>query len=243
MAGCDTIVHLAGKTGAGQLDAPWDFVRRNAETTARVLEAARQGGGKRVILASSYEVYGVPQYTPLDEAHPLVPTSPYGITMLAREALGQHLGAAYAINTVILRLFSVYGQPVSERNRKGAIPTFIRRLQLGQELILTGATGTVRDFVYIDDVVRCLIACVTARSLPDVTLNVGSGIGTSLGAVVAVLRRHFPDARVTESASASVASGYAVVADTNKAKEILRFSCESDAATAIDKMVTGHPPH
>ncbi|MBT5055535.1 MAG: NAD(P)-dependent oxidoreductase, partial [Gemmatimonadetes bacterium] len=109
LSGYDTVVHLAGRTGGGQLESPEEFVRANVETTAAVQRAAKQAGVGRVIVASSYEAYGTPQQSPLDEDHPLEPASIYGVSMAAREMIARQLGEAYGIETILLRLFTVYG--------------------------------------------------------------------------------------------------------------------------------------
>ena len=219
------------------MEVPADFVRGNVETTANVFRAAQDAGIKRVVLASSYEVYGVATTTPIEETHALSPTTPYGITMQAREALAQTLGDAFGIETIVTRFFSVYGQPMSERNRKGAIPTFVRRLQRGEELTLMGQTSTLRDYVYVGDVARCLAACISTASTGNQIVNVGSGDGCSLDRIVAALQGHFADLRASHTPGAGVAKEYDVVASTNAVEDLLDFRCQFSVEKGISQML------
>ena len=235
--GYDVVVHLAGRTGRGQLEDPAEFVRKNVETTAVVYSAARDAGVKRVILASSYEVYGFPQHLPLDEGHQLVPASPYGVTMLAREQLARMLGQAYSIRTVILRFFSVFGTPVSERNRKGAISTFVKKLARDEELTLTGSTDSMRDYIYVADVVRCLTQCISEPALGDTTLNLGTGVGTSLANILDGLRDYFPGLRCSNGVTANAPQDCNIIASTEKIRSELGFSCQFHLASALRDML------
>jgi UDP-glucose 4-epimerase len=235
--GYDVVVHLGGRTGGGQLESPADFVSGNVETTANVLRAAQDAGVKRVVVASSYEAYGVPSTTPIEETHPLAPTTPYGITMQMREALSQTLGHAYGIDTFVTRFFSVFGQPVTEHNRKGAIASFVRRLQNDEELTLMGQTSTLRDYVYVADVVRCLMACIGAGSSGSQTINVGSGDGCSLDRIVKALEGHFNDLRVSHTPAAAGAKEYDVVASTDAMRDVLGFQCQYNVESGISEML------
>jgi UDP-glucose 4-epimerase len=238
LPGYDVVVHLAGRTGQGQLDDPSEFVRKNIETTAIVYRAAREAGTKRIILASSYEVYGVPQRVPLEESHVCLPTTPYGVTMAAREGLARTLGKAYGIKTTILRFFTVFGQPVSERNRKGAIATFVRKLQRGEELTLMGSMHSMRDYIYVADVVRCLVRCIVDPTLGDTTLNLGSGVGSSLSKIIDALKCHFPDLRSSNKPGAAGAGEYDIIASTDKIRSELGFTPQYDLASAIQEMLS-----
>ncbi|NLF03349.1 MAG: NAD-dependent epimerase/dehydratase family protein, partial [Anaerolineales bacterium] len=98
------------------------------------------------------------------------------------------IGALWAIETVILRIFNAYGPgqnlPVSH---PPVIPRFLKQALGGGSLVVFGGGGQTRDFVYIDDVVDALVAAGTAPDVDRRVINVGSGLETSVTALVALI--------------------------------------------------------
>lgn len=171
VAGVDAVYHQAAQAGVRtSIDQPRKANEVNVDGTLNVLDAARDGGVDRVIVASSSSVYGETEYLPFDELHPTRPTSPYGVSKLAAEQYARVYGRVYDLDTVALRYFTVYG-PRMRPNM--AISNFVSRCTNGDPPVVYGDGRQTRDFTYIDDVVRVNERLLDADVSGEV-LNVGS---------------------------------------------------------------------
>lgn len=172
--GCETVFHLAAEPG---VRASWGsrfetYVRNNVLATQHVLEAARQTDGVRVVYASSSSVYGHAGAYPTDESVVPRPYSPYGVTKLSGEHLTQLYAENLGLKTVALRYFSVYGP----RQRPDmAFTRFCRAALTGDEITVYGDGEQVRDFTYVDDVVRATRAAGDSDGAVGNIFNVGGG--------------------------------------------------------------------
>jgi UDP-glucose 4-epimerase len=173
-ARCDAIYHLAAQSNVmGALaDADYSFTT-NAWGTYNVLQAAVESGVPRVVFSSSREVYGEPQYTPVDEEHPLAAKNPYGASKLAGEAYCRTFANCHDIDVAVLRLANVYGPGDSDR----VIPLWLREAFAGRDLAVYGGQQ-ILDFIWIDTVVDALL--LAGREGLAAPVNIGSGVGTSI---------------------------------------------------------------
>ncbi len=170
----DVIYHLAAISRVLEsVKHPRLCFDTNVTGTFNVVEVAREAGCK-IIYASSREVYGDAQYLPVDEEHPLNPKNPYGASKLAGENMMRAMAATYDMRYVIIRLANAYGQGDFSR----VIPTFLHNIKEGKNLVIYGSPSKIIDFIHVDDVVDALIECLDVNAQ---ILNIGSGIGTTLG--------------------------------------------------------------
>jgi UDP-glucose 4-epimerase len=141
----------------------------------------RDAGIPRLIFTSSGAVYGEQVKQPVGETAPAYPRSPYAVSKLAAETYVHTIGDLWGATTIALRIFNAYGpgQPVLP-SHSPVIPRFIHQALGGGSLVIFGSGEQTRDFIYIDDVVRAMIATLTADVGDQRTLNVGSGIETSI---------------------------------------------------------------
>jgi len=174
MAGCDVVFHLAAvATVVGCEAHPADAFAVNTGGTYHVLRIAEEVGVKRVVLASSREVYGEPQRLPVDENALLDPKNAYGASKMAAEMCCR-AAAADGVDVTALRLSNVYGAGDTSR----VIPCFLDNARSGRALTLYGG-GQIIDFVWIDAVVDAFVRVGFGRHVAG-ALNIGSGIGTSI---------------------------------------------------------------
>ncbi|MEM8898350.1 MAG: GDP-mannose 4,6-dehydratase [Bacteroidota bacterium] len=183
--GSDAIIHLAALISIPHsYDAPSSYVHTNVQGTLNVLEAARQLGNRKVLTISSSEVYGSAQYTPIDEAHPLVAQSPYSATKIAAEKLTESYYHSYQLPCCIIRPFNTYGPRQSVR---AIIPAVITQL-LGEERKLkVGNLFPTRDFVFVKDTVRAIETILVHDSCIGKALNISSGKETSIGELIIMI--------------------------------------------------------
>jgi UDP-glucose 4-epimerase len=184
--GAGVVFHLAALIGIPySYAAPQQYVATNVVGTLNVLEAARAAGGDtRVVCVSTSEVYGTARYTPIDEEHPLQAQSPYSATKIGAEKLAQSYALSFALPVTVVRPFNTYGPRQSAR---AVIPTIVSQCLRGREIRL-GSLDPVRDFNFVGDTVRGLIAAGTAATTPGDVFNVGSGHAVTVGEVVRLVQ-------------------------------------------------------
>lgn len=172
----ERIVHLAAQVSVVHSVAnPLVDMQVNYGGTLHVLEYARAAGVKKVVFASSAAVYGDVTAMPVGEDTPTRPVSPYGIDKLASEHALDYYAAVHGVPVTALRFFNVYGprqDPSSPYS--GVISIFTERARAGRTLTLFGDGGQTRDFVYVGDVVRAIIAAL-GDGADRVVANVGTG--------------------------------------------------------------------
>jgi UDP-glucuronate 4-epimerase len=179
LGGVDGVFHLAAQAGVRPSFEHFDvYLRRNVLATQRVLEGAA-ALGVRVVFASSSSVYGDAERYPTPEDAELLPISPYGITKLAAE----RLVAAYPVDAVVLRYFTVYGP--RQRPDMG-FSLLIDALLEDREFELFGDPS--RSFTFVGDVVDATIAAMD-RAPAGAIYNVGGGEEATVREAIATLER------------------------------------------------------
>ena len=174
--GVDYVFHLAALTGVPQsAEDPLAFDEVNARGTLNVLVAARDSGVKKVVYASSCAVYGEnADGLPQREDQPPQPLSPYAAAKLAGEAYCLVFSHLYALPTVSLRYFNVFGPRQDSGGAYAAvIPAFFKRVLAGLPPLIYGDGEQKRDFIFVKDVVRANILAA-AGTLTGI-FNVGTG--------------------------------------------------------------------
>jgi UDP-glucose 4-epimerase len=157
------------------MENPLLAFQENINSTLNVLEAATRAKVKKVVFASSCAVYGdLDLMTETDKPHPL---SPYAVSKLIGELLCQAYTEIYALPTVCLRYFNVYGERQALTSNYGlAVPKFIDCAKNNLPLPIYGTGEQTRDYVFVDDVVA---ATIFSTKLTGV-YNVGSGQSLSI---------------------------------------------------------------
>jgi GDP-4-dehydro-6-deoxy-D-mannose reductase len=174
------IVHLAGQSSvARSLTAPSETLIANTQPLVNLLEACRWAGlDPLIVTASSAEVYGdrARGDLALRETDPPRPLSPYAVSKVAQELLGQQYRRLHGLRVVALRAFNHIGPG----QRPGfALPDFARqivRIERGQQAprLSVGNLAARRDFLDVRDVARAYLAAIE-RGQPGAVYNVGSG--------------------------------------------------------------------
>lgn len=182
----DCVYHLAARVSVAEsILYPGDYNRVNTGGAVSLMEAMRDAGVSRVVLASSGAVYGSQTQQPVRETADLDPDSPYAVSKLAAETYIHTIGRLWGIETVALRIFNAYGPgqhlPVSHAP---VVPRFLRQAISGGSVVLYGSGEQVRDFVYVSDVVDALIKAADTADINRAVFNIGSGQGTSIAELV-----------------------------------------------------------
>lgn len=184
-AGIDRVVHLAAKAGVRpSIAQPLDYARANVEGTTAVLEAARRHGVSRFVFGSSSSVYGAANEVPFSEDQRIDrPISPYAATKVAGEALCHAWHHLYGLPIVVLRFFTVYGP----RQRPDlAINKFVRLLDGGEPIPQFGDGSSSRDYTFVGDIVRGIIAAADS-DLDFEIINLGGSSPIRLDELIAAV--------------------------------------------------------
>jgi UDP-glucose 4-epimerase len=189
--GVDCVYHLAARVSVAEsILYPRDYNHVNVGGTVSVMEAMRDAGIKRVVLASSGALYGEQPHKPVTEEQHPNPNSPYGVSKLAAETYVRTIGALWGIETVALRIFNAYGP--GQRTRPAHPPVvaqFLKQALTGGSLVVLGNGEQTRDFVYVDDTVDALVAAASADGVDQCVINVGSGVEVSINGLIAAIER------------------------------------------------------
>jgi nucleoside-diphosphate-sugar epimerase len=187
--GTDVVFHLGALPSVPRsVQDPLTTGAVNVEGTLNVLLAARDEGVRRLIFASSSSVYGASLVMPKTEADQPLPISPYGVSKLSAEHYCRAFTAVYALETVSLRLFNVFGPGQDPLSQYAAVvPRFITALASGNRPVVYGDGTQTRDFTYVDDVVEAFVLASKAPTAAGEVVNVAAGQETSLLALLEIL--------------------------------------------------------
>jgi len=162
-----------------------DF-RTNALGAHNVYLGCRKHEVERVLQASTAAVYGEPVYTPMDEAHPLAPISPYGASKLGAEALGMAWHHTYGLPFTAIRIFNTYGP----RQPRYVIHDLFRKIQKNpRQLEVLGTGEQVRDYCYVTDTVGAFLDLALKPDLAGEVFNIAGGAPISIRELVDMILR------------------------------------------------------
>lgn len=186
----DFIFNLAGQVShLDSMEDPYTDLEINVRSQVSILEACRKNNRDvKIIFTSTRQLYGKPQYLPVDELHPLHPTDVNGINKLCGELYHILYNNVYNLRAVSLRLTNTYGpRQLMKHSRQGFIGWFIRLIVEGRELEIYGDGSQVRDFNYVDDVVEALLLAAASDDSNGQIYNLGGDESVSLKSLVEML--------------------------------------------------------
>jgi UDP-glucose 4-epimerase len=179
-------VHLAAQADVGtSVQRPDYDAEVNVLGTVRILEAARAHGAQVVFSSTGGAIYGECD-SPATELAPRRPLSPYGMAKLAAEEYLAGWNRLYGTDHVALRFANVYGPRQSASLEGGVVAIFLERMAAGQPTAINGDGNQTRDFVYVGDVARAVLAAVGRAGG---VFNIGTGVETSIVELHAACRR------------------------------------------------------
>lgn len=188
--GQDYIFNLAGQVShLDSMTDPFTDLEINVRAQLSLLEACRHNNSSvKIVFASTRQIYGVPDYLPLDERHLLHPTDVNGINKMAGEWYHIVYNNVYGLRTVSLRLTNTYGpRQLVKHKRQGFIGWFIRQVVDGEEIQIFGDGEQRRDLNFVDDVVDAFLTAAASDKSNGQIYNLGSDDPTSLKALTELL--------------------------------------------------------
>ncbi len=199
-SGIDAVIHLAAKKAVGEsMINPSLYAENNISGSLNILNAMVENNVKNIVFSSSAAVYGMPQYCPIDENHPISPINYYGYTKFAIEENMNWFSQLGKLNYAALRYFNAVGYDASgairgkERNPQNLLP-IIMEVATGkrEKLSIFGndydtPDGTcIRDYIHVSDLAKAhsLALKYLMNKKQSLTVNLGTGMGTSVKEIV-----------------------------------------------------------
>jgi UDP-glucose 4-epimerase len=179
----DYLFNLAGQTShLDSMNDPYTDLEINAKAQLFILEACRKNNpGIKIVFASTRQLYGRPQYLPVDERHPLYPVDVNGINKMAGEWYHLVYNNVYGIRSTVLRLTNTYGPRMRVKDaRQTFLGIWIRRIIEGQPILVFGDGEQKRDYNYVDDVVDAMLAAASSDKANGEIYNLGAADPVSL---------------------------------------------------------------
>ena len=241
LAGCDHVFHLAALADiVPSIQRPMEYHRANVDGTAHLLDAVirvTESGAlalKRFVYAASSSCYGIPDDYPTPETADIRPLYPYALTKRLAEELVLHWVEVYGLPAVSLRLFNVYGPRSRTSGTYGAVfGVFLRQKLAGAPFTVVGDGGQSRDFTYVSDIARGMLAAVTVplQAVRGECINLGSGGHQSINRLVELLEGdvvHIPKRPGEPDIT---------FADTTKATDLLGWKAEVEFEQGVRTML------
>jgi nucleoside-diphosphate-sugar epimerase len=207
LAGQQFLFDLAAQTShLDSMNAPEHDLAVNCAAQLQLLELCRAVAPEMALVhAGTRQIYGRPQYLPVDEAHPLRPADVNGVNKMAGEAYHLLFHDVYGLNTRSLRLTNVYGPGMRIRDaRQNFLGIWLRRVLEGAAFEVWGGAQR-RELLFVEDAVEAFLIAALNRETAGQALNIGGGEAYSLLALAEALtranggghfeRREFPEER------------------------------------------------
>ncbi len=246
----DAVMHFAARSLVGEsMENPAKYYRDNVAGGVALLEAVRECGVKYVIFSSTAAVYGEPERVPIDEEHPLRPTSVYGRTKLVFEQMLADYARVYPLRYAALRYFNAAGaDPGGEigedhRPETHLIPIVIQAALGQREAVSVYGTdyptpdGTcIRDYIHVSDLASAHVLALErlASGGPSGAYNLGNGSGFSVLEVIETVRRVTGRPVAVREAPRRPGDPAVLVASSEKARRELGWE---PRFTALDEIV------
>ncbi len=172
----DFLFNLAGQTShLDSMENPFADLDINARAQLSILEACRNSNPDiRIVFASTRQIYGRPQYLPVDEKHPRHPVDVNGINKIAGEQYHILYQEVYGIASSVLRLTNTYGPRMRIKDaRQTFIGIWIKKLLLGKPIQVFGDGKQRRDYNYVEDVLDALLIAAAEKNAIGKVYNLG----------------------------------------------------------------------
>lgn len=174
--GQDYVFNLAGQVShIDSMENPFNDLDINCRAQLSILEACRHNNpAAKIIFASTRQIYGRPDYVPVDENHPIHPTDVNGINKMAGEWYHILYNNVYGIRSCALRLTNTYGPRMLVKHaRQTALGWFVRQALDGTTISIYGDGTQQRDYTYIDDVVEAFLLAALNPAADGQVYNLG----------------------------------------------------------------------
>ena len=182
----DIVIHLAALVGVEETQSsPLDVLNVDINGMVNVLNLCVKNNVKRIVYASSSEVYGDLRGIMKEDAH-LSPISTYAVTKLVGEEYCKAFYKNYGLEYTILRFFNVYGPRQDERF---VVARFLSKAFANKPLVIYGNGDQNRDFTYVEDAAHMAVSAAAKDNAKCETINIGTGVTTTINELAVLIPR------------------------------------------------------
>lgn len=240
--GYDAVVHLAAKKAVGEsMDNPQKYALNNLNGSVNIFNAMIETGIKNVVFSSSAAVFGMPQYMPVDEQHPVCPINFYGYTKLKIEELMDWYSRLKDFHYIALRYFNAVGYAADgsikgrEKNPQNLLPIVMevatgkrQKMQVFGNDYDTPDGTCVRDYIHVADLASAHVAAIRQllQNGDSHVINLGTNKGTSVLEIIEAVERVTGRKIAYEFAPRRVGDPAILVATNQKAQKVLNWQPE-----------------
>ena len=218
------LFHLAAEKHNQSSDRPFDVLRSNIDGSYALFTAAARAGVEKIVFTSSLYAYGRRHAPPFVEHEVPRPDTVYGITKLCGEHLLHHVHVAHGVAYNVLRYLFVYGpRQYAGMGYKSVIVKNFERLLAGLSPVVYGDGQQALDYVFVDDAVEATVRALEAAVSGEV-FNVGSGVPTTVDALVDLMRSVAGRDVAKEYGPADWTAGSSRVGDIDKIRRLLGWA-------------------
>jgi UDP-glucose 4-epimerase len=237
--GIDIIYHLAWTTiHETALKNPAADIEQNLIPSVNLLEACLDAGVKQfVFLSSGGTVYGIPETLSVREDHPTRPINAYGITKLAVEKYVQMQSYLHGMNYVIFRPSVPYGPYQNPHRRQGAVSVFAYHALRGEQIDIWGDGEVQRDYFYVGDLIRALVAVLDFPVATNAVINLGGMQMYTLNQLVIAIEQALKVKIQVRYEAARKFDVLRLQLDTQSASELLHWQPEVTLSEGIARTV------
>lgn len=216
--------------------APASYLDTNVQGTINMCQACLKNRVKKLVHISTSEVYGTAQYVPIDEKHPLQPQSPYSASKIAADSFAMSYYNSFDLPVAIARPFNTYGPRQSAR---AVIPSIITQIAAGKKEIHLGDLSPTRDFNYVTDTAKGMIAIAESEKTVGVTVNIGSNfeisIEDTLNMVKDIMKSNVKFIQDEQRIRPRKSEVFRLWCDNTKIKELTDFEPMYDIRAGLEK--------
>ena len=247
--GQNYLFNLAGQTShLDSMKDPQTDLAINASAQLSILETCRHHNPEiKLIFASTRQLYGKPDYLPVDETHPIRPVDVNGINKLAGEWYHLLYNNVYQIRACALRLTNTYGPGMRVKDaRQTFLGIWIRNLIEGKPILVYGDGTQLRDFNYVDDVVDALLLAAIQPEADGEVFNLGSREYINLKDLAQMLVDFYPTGKYevvpfpTDLKAIDIGDYYS---DYTKAEKLLEWSPKITLREGLERSLTFYAEH
>ncbi len=235
----DVIFHMAVECLRVSLFDPLRVHSVNSTGTLMMCMAAQEKGAERFVYVSSSEAYGSAERAPMDESHPLRPTTTYGADKAAGELLAQAMWRTHGMPVIVVRPFNSYGPREHVDGPSGeVIPRFVARVLQGLPPVIFGDGTQTRDFTWVPDTAQGIMAAGQCDALIGREINIARGEEVSINTIAELILQATGQTHLRPVHEADrIGDVRRHFADTRLAREVLGYEAATPIQTGIERYI------
>lgn len=207
---------------------PFDAYMVNVEIMNTLMSLLKGGAYETLIHTSSSEAFGSARYLPMDENHPLNPTTQYAAGKASADLMAASFHNVFDLDISILRPFNNYGPRQNDGLLAAIIPLTAYRIMNGEKPVLEGTGEQTRDFIYVADTVKAHIMAYENEACRGQLINLGSGVEISMSALINKIMDYYNYTGEIQRRPTRAADVSRLCADIKLARELLGFTPQTE---------------